>query len=72
MILSFIAQNRIHFTTRKKTGFPGFLFSATRNPDFKTLPRIGNTSGQQWNSIGCCLSLVDLSATAGLSCKQRY
>jgi len=24
------------------------------------------------NSIGCCLSLVDLSATAALSCKQHY
>jgi len=42
MILSFIAQNRIHFKIRKKTGFPGFLFSATRNPGFKILPRMGN------------------------------
>jgi len=44
MILSFIGQNRIHFKTRKKTGVPGFLFSATRNPGFKILPRIGNTN----------------------------
>jgi len=44
MILSFIAQNRIHFKTRKYPGFPGFLFSATRNPGFKILPRIGNTA----------------------------
>jgi len=28
--------------------------------------------GQQCNSIGCCLSLVDLSAAAALSCKQEY
>jgi len=28
----------------EKNGFPGFLFSATRNPGFKILPRIGNTS----------------------------
>jgi len=27
---------------------------------------------QQCNSIGCCLSLVGLSAAAALSCKQRY
>jgi len=40
----FIAQNRIHFKTRKKTGFSGFLFSAIRNPGFKILPRIRNTS----------------------------
>jgi len=43
MILSFIAQNRIHFKIRKKTVFPGFLLLATRNPGFKILPRIGNT-----------------------------
>jgi len=24
------------------------------------------------NSIGCCRSLVDLSAAAALSCRQRY
>jgi len=40
----FIAENRIQFKTRKKTGFPGFLFSATRKPGFKILPRIGNTT----------------------------
>ena len=28
--------------------------------------------GQQCTSIRCCLSLVDLSAAAALSCKQRY
>jgi len=28
--------------------------------------------GWQCNSSGCCLSLVDLSAAAALSCKQRY
>jgi len=44
VIFSFIAQNRIHFKTRKKLGFPGFLLSATRNPSFKILPWIGNTS----------------------------
>ena len=44
MILIFIAQNLIHFKTQKTPGFPGFLFSATRNPGFKILPRIGNTS----------------------------
>jgi len=26
----------------KKMGFRGFLFSTTRNPGFKNLPRIGN------------------------------
>jgi len=40
----FIAQNRIHIKTRKNPGFPGFLFSATRNPGFKIVPRIGNTN----------------------------
>jgi len=35
IILSFIAQNRIHFKIRKNLGFPGFLFSSTRNPDFQ-------------------------------------
>jgi len=28
----------------EKTGFPGFLFSVSRNPCFKILPRIGNTN----------------------------
>ena len=40
MMLSFIPQNRIHFKTRKKR----FSFPATRNPGFKTFPRIGNTA----------------------------
>jgi len=44
MILSFISQNRIHFKTRKNPRFPGFLFSATQNPGFKILSRIGNTN----------------------------
>jgi len=44
MILSFISQKRILFKTRKSPGFPGFPFSATRNPGFKILPRIGNTT----------------------------
>jgi len=49
MILSFIAQNRIHFKNRINLGFPGFLFSATRNPGFKILPRNGNTSGPTYD-----------------------
>jgi len=44
MIFCLIAQNRIHFKTQKKTSFPGFLFSATRNPGFKILTRIGKTT----------------------------
>ena len=44
MILSFIAQNRIHFKTRKK---PGFLFSATRNPGFKICPELETLAWSQ-------------------------
>jgi len=44
MIFSFIAQNCIRFKTRKNSGFPGFLFSATRNLGFKILPRVGNAN----------------------------
>jgi len=44
MILCFYRSKSRSLQNPKKTGFPGFLFSATRNPGFKILPRIGNTS----------------------------
>jgi len=44
MILSFYRSKSHSFQDPKKTGFPWFLFSATRNPGFKILPRIGNTA----------------------------
>jgi len=44
MTLRFYRSKSHSFQNPKKTGFPGFLFSATRNPSFKILPRIGNTS----------------------------
>ena len=46
MILSVYRSKSHSFQNPKKTGFPGFLLSATRNPGFKILPRIGNTSGE--------------------------
>jgi len=44
MILSFYRSKSHSFQNPKKTGFSGFPFSATRNPGFKILPRIENTS----------------------------
>jgi len=44
MILSFYRSKLHSISKPDKTGFPGFLFSATRNPSFKILPRIGNTT----------------------------
>jgi len=43
-ILSFYCSKSHSFQNRKNPGFPGFFFSATRNPGFKILPRIGNTN----------------------------
>jgi len=42
-ILSFYCSESHSFQNRK-TVFLGLLFSATRNPGFKILPRIGNTN----------------------------
>jgi len=44
MILSFYRSKSHSFQKPKKTGIPGFVFSATRNARFKILPRIGDTS----------------------------
>jgi len=44
MILSFYRSKSHSFQNPKKTGVPGFLFSATRNPGFRIFPRIGNTT----------------------------
>jgi len=44
VILSFYRSKSHSFQNPKKAGFPRFLFSATRNPGFKILPRIGNTT----------------------------
>jgi len=43
MILTFYRSKSHSFQNPKKTGFPGFFFSVTRNPGFKILLRIGNT-----------------------------
>ena len=57
MILSFYHSKSHPFQNPKKTDFPGFLFSATRNPGFKILPRIGNTSsGTLYNAT--CLQIM--------------
>ena len=61
MILCFYRSKSRSLQNPKKTGFPGFLFSAARNPGFKILPRIGNTicnhrfwlccSGKLWHCL---------------------
>jgi len=56
MIFSLIAQNRIHFKTRKNPSFSGFLSSATGNPGFKILPWIGNTNNHKKAVIKTLLS----------------
>ena len=43
MILSFYRSKSHSFQNPIKTGFPGFLFLATRNPGLKILPQLGNT-----------------------------
>jgi len=49
-ILSFHRSKSHSF---QNPGFPGFLFSATRNPCIKILPRIGNTRHDSL-SVSCC------------------
>jgi len=44
MILRFYRSKPHSFQNPKKTDFPGFPFSTTRNRGFKILPRIGNTN----------------------------
>ena len=53
-ILSFYCSKSHSFQNRKNPGFPGFFFSATRNPGFKILPRIGNT---KFFSLKACPSV---------------
>ena len=70
----FIAQKRIHFKTQKNPSFPGFVFSATRNPGFKILPRIGNTTdnaGQVFWSLSNAGVLKPFKYVAQWINKQR-
>jgi len=42
----------------EKTGFPGFRFSATRNPVFKFFPRIGNTKHRAYIKYGMPITMT--------------
>jgi len=44
MTLSFHRSKSHSFQNPKKTGFPGFLYTATRSPGFKIMPGIRNTT----------------------------
>jgi len=57
MILSFYRSKSHSFQHPKKTGFPGFLFSATQNPGFKILPRVGNTNQNRLKTMALYLIL---------------
>jgi len=58
MILSFIAQNRIHFKTRKKRVFQGIFSQLPETRVFLILPRIGSTIVKSTGSCYFFLLLI--------------